>query len=757
MIVKPPWQFYVIRNVCRYYRPIIFREGENLCKEKRPPPPRLRGLIRIGAFALIAALSFNPVHAQTLGANVSGSILFDDAVGVTVPVDFVFSSVTEPYTFSARGKRNTDGTFTIDTIPSGKFLVAVTAPGRLQKVAPVDTTNGDVSNFSVTLAAGDANGDNISDSSDFGMIIASFNTYASIPDSGYEPAADLNYDGSVDSSDFTLLIGYFGQQGDVYAGNLTVTAAASGLKLDWTTNSPGASYNVYRATTPGGNGTLYASNLTQPTFTDASAVSGVAYYYRISAVSQNGETQKSNEATGKKATARELQITNIANGATLSGDTQVSVSFSGFRPNIGMRLQLDGEYIGDSCPEGALNNAGVIYFSLPTDAYSNGQHTFRVVDSSGRSDVRSVNFSNAISNFAYNDTFDVNAAPGDISNVCAISGNIASAQPWTVTIQTQDDTPVAVRTFSGNSSAINVTWDGNDSNGLAVADSNYDVVLQLVGTPPRPPQTHPVNKIDPYLSDALLVLQTDSTIFKKNADVPNSLFGLPLAEQCRAFVLKRLNPYLGVTFTKIDHLEVDPSKPFFFKDKRTGKVGPSDTYKTLARALGHRLSLFYVDSHGDNAPHPFFLLGGVVFDSAPSDHIPGYLVKNMPDLVATANYGNSADPPALVWIDSCNSAGGNVNNTPGQTDDSFAQAFNSGANGYGVFLGWNGSVWAYGSTIPYDFWRRQWWTEVGAGRNFDTALNNTNNKTSNNGLGPYVGDLSPVTRATLLGAGQSGF
>ncbi len=414
-------------------------------------------MIRIGACAVAALLSFNHAQAQTLGATLSGAITLADAPAAVLPVEFVFSSVTEPFVFSTRGTRNADGTINLNTLPNGKFLVAVSAQGRLQKVVPVDTTSGNVSNFSVQLEAGDANGDNFCDSSDFTALIDAFNSDAALPGSGYDPAADFNYDGFVDSSDFTLLIGNFNQVGDIYATNLTVTPSGSGLKLDWTANSLGASYNIYRSTTPGGNGTLYASNFAQKTFRDSQATAETVYYYRVSAVSQNGETQKSNEATGKVSTTPELQITNIANGDMLSGDAQINVSFTGFNPNIGMRLQLDGEYIGNSCPDGVLGNSVRIHFTLPTDAYSNGPHIFRIVDSSGRSDIRSVNFSNAISNFAYNHTFNVNSAPGDMSNTCTISGDLTAAQPWTVTIQTEDDTPVIVRAFSGNSNAINVT------------------------------------------------------------------------------------------------------------------------------------------------------------------------------------------------------------------------------------------------------------------------------------------------------------
>ena len=739
-------------------------EKEKIHAEKSAPP--LRCLIRIGAFALASFLPVGWTQAQTtIGANLSGSIVFDDAPNAVLPVDFVFSSVSEPFVFSTRGTRSSNGAFTLDTLPNGNFLVSVIAQGRLQKVVPVDTTSGNVSNFSVTLEPGDMNGDNTCDVLDFGILVNAYGSDASNPLSGYDPNADVNYDGRVDVLDFGLLVNNYGTQGDVYASNLTVTPSASGLTLDWTSNPGGASYNVYRSTTPAGNGTLYASHITNTTYTDNAAVSGVAYYYQVSAVNQNGETQKSNEATGKVSPTPELQITNIANGATLSGEVQVVVSFTGFNPVSGMRLQLDDEYVSRSFPDQVVSGPGLVYFSLPTDSYSNGSHTFRVADSSGRSDVRTVVFSNVVSNFAYTDTFNVTTAGGsdDISNNCVVSGNLDVSQPWTVTVQTWDDTPVVLRTYSGNSSSINVTWDGNDSNGAEVDDGIYDIIVQapdgllspLVQTPP---QHHMVNKL--RMSNCLLMIQTDNTIFPGDKTLPSSPSGPVAAAKYINLIVSKLKPYVGVDFTAISIVTVtDKTKPYY-KDPKTKTTTRSNSLKTVLGFLSHRLSLLYIQCHGNKAPRPFFDFGGVTYYSKISAGGPaqGDYVVNMPDLVAGVNYGGNADPPALVWIDACNSAGGNVDGSPEQNrDDQFAQAFQSGANGYGTFLGWDGYVKCYSQHTCFDYYRDQIWTQIGAGYNFLTAFNRADSNTENvYGLGPYTGEASPTYRISSFGALQTG-
>ena len=107
-----------------------------------------------------------------------------------------------------------DGTFLFTGLPAANYLLAIKGPLNLQKVLSIPALAGDVTDAAVTLAAGDANGDNSIDSSDFGILIGAFNTDGSVPGSGYDPTADFNYDGLIDSSDFGLLISNFNTQGD---------------------------------------------------------------------------------------------------------------------------------------------------------------------------------------------------------------------------------------------------------------------------------------------------------------------------------------------------------------------------------------------------------------------------------------------------------------------------------------------------------------------------------------------------------------
>jgi hypothetical protein len=81
--------------------------------------------------------------------------------------------------------------------------------------------------------------------------------------------------------------------------NLTASPLGKRILLTWT-GSSGATYNVYRGTSPGGE-SLYATGVTTTNAIDRGVVSGTTYYYKVTAVGPGGESPPSNEA---RATAK---------------------------------------------------------------------------------------------------------------------------------------------------------------------------------------------------------------------------------------------------------------------------------------------------------------------------------------------------------------------------------------------------------------------------------------------------------------------
>ncbi|MDQ0060318.1 pectinesterase family protein [Paenibacillus harenae] len=106
--------------------------------------------------------------------------------------------------------------------------------------------------------------------------------------------------------------------------NLTAEGADNKAELNWNAPSGGVdSYNVYRSSAPDGNYELVAGAVPTNAYTDTGLTNDINYYYRVTAVNANGESDYSNEAvalpndvappsadiTGLKAIVRDGQLT----------------------------------------------------------------------------------------------------------------------------------------------------------------------------------------------------------------------------------------------------------------------------------------------------------------------------------------------------------------------------------------------------------------------------------------------------------------
>ena len=166
------------------------------------------------------------------GATVTGTIALEGVPDLSITSAFaplgVFEvqlrapgSLTPTYDFktvtltTAKGSPN--GTFSVSGVTAGTYDVWIKGSKNLAVLVPgvAVTTTGTVGTGAnpVLLPAGDSNGDNSVDSTDFGNLIGAFNTTGAVAGSGYDPTVDFNFDGSVDSTDFGLLVGEFNNVG----------------------------------------------------------------------------------------------------------------------------------------------------------------------------------------------------------------------------------------------------------------------------------------------------------------------------------------------------------------------------------------------------------------------------------------------------------------------------------------------------------------------------------------------------------------
>ena len=153
------------------------------------------------------------VHSS--GRSVSGSIALDGDATANLPairVELRNPGATTPLqTFDLP----TGGAFTLASIPPGIYDLAFKSANTLRRViSGVDLTGGNQTGLAVLLEAGDANGDNGVDATDFGLFVSAYNSDKSSAGSGYDPACDFNNDGLVDPTDFGLFVSSYNTAGD---------------------------------------------------------------------------------------------------------------------------------------------------------------------------------------------------------------------------------------------------------------------------------------------------------------------------------------------------------------------------------------------------------------------------------------------------------------------------------------------------------------------------------------------------------------
>ncbi len=78
---------------------------------------------------------------------------------------------------------------------------------------------------------------------------------------------------------------------------LTATPGDSQVSLAWDAATGASSYNLYRSTTSGGEGTVpYRTGILTNSYNDSSLINGSTYYYQVTQVNSGVESTKSNEA-----------------------------------------------------------------------------------------------------------------------------------------------------------------------------------------------------------------------------------------------------------------------------------------------------------------------------------------------------------------------------------------------------------------------------------------------------------------------------
>ncbi len=203
--------------------------------------------------------------------------------------------------------------------------------------------------------------------------------------------------------------------------NLTATGGNRQVSLAWTASTGATSYNVKRGTTSGGPYTTVASP-TGATYTDTAVTNGTTYYYVVTAVSANGESANSNQASATPSATPSAPTAPSApaNLTAAGGNQQVSLfwtaSSGATSYNVKRSTASGGPYTTVASPTNA---------SYSDTGVSNGTTYYYVVtavNTAGES---------ANSNQASATPSAAPAAPAPPTNLAASGGNQQVSLTWT--------------------------------------------------------------------------------------------------------------------------------------------------------------------------------------------------------------------------------------------------------------------------------------------------------------------------------------
>jgi hypothetical protein len=143
----------------------------------------------------------------------SGTVTLQGLSASASPQDVAFTFVpTSGSSTLVTAGVDATGSVSIGGVAPGSYTVHVKGAKWLAKDVQVTVASGSSSAVDVTLLAGDVNGDNVVDLSDFSELAGAFGSDAGT--ANWDSNADLNCDGVVDVTDFSLLAANFGNQGD---------------------------------------------------------------------------------------------------------------------------------------------------------------------------------------------------------------------------------------------------------------------------------------------------------------------------------------------------------------------------------------------------------------------------------------------------------------------------------------------------------------------------------------------------------------
>jgi fibronectin type 3 domain-containing protein len=204
--------------------------------------------------------------------------------------------------------------YTVNVATAGTYSVAC----RVAAAAAVGTTAG---SFHIQNASGTNLSGAVSVPGTGG-----WQTWSTINATVTLPAGTQTIEVYQDTGGFNFNYFKFSQNSPAAPSALTASAGNGQVTLSWTGSAGATSYNVYRGTSAGGEGsTAIATGVTGTSFVNTGLTNGTAYYYKVAAVSGGGTSAMSNEASATPLPPTPSAPTGLAASAA---DTKVTLSWT---------------------------------------------------------------------------------------------------------------------------------------------------------------------------------------------------------------------------------------------------------------------------------------------------------------------------------------------------------------------------------------------------------------------------------------------
>jgi fibronectin type 3 domain-containing protein len=153
---------------------------------------------------------------------------------------------------------------------------------------------------------------------------------------------------------------------------VTALGGPNKITISWAGDPGAVTYNVYRTTTPGGEGTTPTwSGITGTSYVDTTAIPGVTYYYVVTAVDPESASPTDAAGEGAKSAEVSAQSSNpalaISAGGSASGAFVADTDFSGGAVSAGTKAAINTSGITNPPPPSILQHGryGNFSYTIP--------------------------------------------------------------------------------------------------------------------------------------------------------------------------------------------------------------------------------------------------------------------------------------------------------------------------------------------------------------------------------------------------------